>query len=143
MANYSKEEIKSFEEKDLRISKLSLLRDVISKVNDLDELKERLDEVKDVVSNLVKFTYNGSACVSTQAAKSIDWIDIAANCGLILPDETNIKILDLIYSEYKTKTKENIRPQEILCHILDRFGRYPKEKESILTVIESLIKNER
>lgn len=145
MAKYSEAEKKAFREKDLRISKLSLLKVCIDKVSDLEELDDKKDEIKSIVSDFLDFVYkNGSTVGVPQPTDSIDWPKIAEGLDFAAPNETNIKVLNDILSEYKKESqKANDNPSaaaaEILQWSMKHYHRYPTRKASGKQVIDNLV----
>ncbi len=144
MGGYSKEDRDEFKAKDRRISRLATIRDCISKLGDFDELLARKQEVTEVSEYLVQYVYNGlengaaSSDVATGTEEAINWEEVAGYGGLAIPNEVNVKILNLIIDELRKADKAVPTPTELLTHIIDRFGSYPTNKVSVDKVVKSL-----
>lgn len=137
MSNYSKEEIKSFEQKDLRISKLAILKSLIEKCD-----VEAVNEVKpicDLTSEYINYVYGVSvSCVADGKETTIQWGQIAEGLNLAIPNAINIKMLNLLIDEYKKANKASANPSVVLNHVISRFGKYPTKSGGVLKVLESL-----
>jgi len=112
---YTKEEIKNFAEKDLRISKLAIVKSLIEKL--------LLEDVYEV--NKVKVL----------AEKYVDYIYAKRGQVGCVAESTEHKVID----EYKKANKASANPADILVHIINTFGKYPTKTESIEKVVKSFI----
>jgi len=140
---YSKEEIKAFAEKDLRISKLAIVKSLIEKL-DLEDVYE-VSKVTELAEKYIDYVYEErkettkrgfAGCVASNTKP--DWGQIAVGLNLAIPNSQNIKILNQVLGEYKKANKASANPNDVLVHILNTFGKYPSKQESIKTVLESL-----
>jgi len=158
---YSKEEVKAFALKDLRISKLAIVKSLIEKLP-LEEIYD-VNKVKELAEKYVDYVYKerkdkperkettkrgqvasvGDEAKPTSFAdtKQIDWDETAIGLNLAIPNATSIKILNQVADEYKKATKASANPKDILVHIINMFGKYPTKTESVSKVVESF--NER
>ncbi len=145
MSNYSKEEVKAFAEKDLRISKLAIVKSLIEKL-DLEDINE-VGKVTKLAEKYIDYVYakrkdttkRGEAgCVASSTEHKPNWEQVAIGLKLAIPNATNIKILNQVTGEYNKAHKASANPKDILVHILDKFGRYPAKTESVKVVLESL-----
>jgi len=137
MPNYTKEEIKAFEQKDLRIARESILKPLIERL-DLEDV-ENVQKVTEICEKYINYVYNGvngSNVVTIQ--DDIDWEGIAKGLNLAEPNGTNIKILNLIVDEYNKSHKASANPADILSTISNQFGKYPTNKASVPQVLETL-----
>lgn len=147
MANYSKEEIKAFAQKDLRISKLAIVKSLIDKLP-LEEIYD-VNKVEELVERYVDYIYEerkdatkrGNVGCATDSTEQTDWEQIAIGLNLAIPNRQNIKILNQVADEYKKAHKASANPKDILVHILNKFGRYPAKTESVKQIIQSLTEN--
>lgn len=146
MGNYTREEIKSFVEKDLRISKLAIVKSLIEKlpledvceVNKITELSEKyVDYVYEERKETTKRGQAGCVASNTEGTK---WEQIAQGLNLAIPNSQNIKMLNLLLDEYKKAYKASANPDSILVHIINTFGEYPTKTKSVETVLKSLNK---
>lgn len=138
MGNYSKEEIKGFEEKDKRISKLALLKSLIEKLSveeiyDTKTIFELADKYVDYVYDRVK-----PAVCSSKAVAEISWEEVAKEINVTIPNETNIKVLNVLMDEYKTKFKVGVNKATLLSHIIKAHGKYPTNLNSISLILEQI-----
>ena len=150
---YSKEEIKAFAEKDLRITKLAIEKSLIEKLP-LEDVYG-VTKVTELVEKYVDYTYEerrdkperkeatkrGQVASVGDNAERIDWEQIAIGLNLAIPTSQNIKILNQVVDEYKKAYKASANPKDILVHILNTFGKYPHNPESVSKVVQSF--NER
>lgn len=140
---YTKEEIKAFAEKDLRISKLAITKSLIEKSEDIYDVGKvtKLAEkyVDYVYAERKDATKRGKAGCVASDTKQINWEQIATGLNFAIPNATNIKILNQVADEYKKATKANANPNDILIHILNTFGKYPHNPESVEKVVKSLL----
>ena len=141
---YSKEEVKAFAEKDLRISKLAIVKSLIEKLP-LEEIYD-VNKVKELAEKYVDYVYKerkettkrGQVASVGDNAESTKWEQIALGLNLAIPNSQNIKILNQVADEYKKATKASANPKDILVHIINTFGKYPHNPESVSKVVESL-----
>ena len=152
---YSKEEIKAFAQKDLRISKLAIVKSLIEKlpleeiyeVNKVEKLAERY--VDYIYAERKETTKRGQAKPTSYAdvasvgdnTEGTKWEQIAKGLNLAIPNSQNIKILNQVTDEYKKAYKASANPDDILVHIINTFGKYPHNPESVEKVVQSF--NER
>jgi hypothetical protein len=135
---YSKEEIKAFESKDLRIARESILKPLIEKL-DIEDVYN-VPKVTELCEQYIEYVYKGlqngdSVSGVANGEVALDWRQIAEDGKLPEPNETNIKILDLVVGEYKKVNEADINPLELLVRIVERYGTYPTKKESISKVL--------
>ncbi len=138
---YTKDEIKSFQEKDLRISKLAIVKSLIEKSEDIYDV-EKVTELAEKYINYVyaeRSTKGGQAgCVASGAEHKINWEQIAIGLNLAIPTSQNVKILNQVVDEYKKATKASANPKDILVLCINVFGSYPTKTESVNKVVKSL-----
>ena len=136
---YSETEIKAFAEKDLRISKLAIVKSLIEKL--LLEDVCNVKKVTELAEKYVDYVYlkRGEAgCVSSVTKREVDWEQIAVGLNLAIPTSQNVKMLNHLIDEHNKETKASANPKDILTHIIEVFGQYPTKIESVTKVIESL-----
>ena len=161
---YSKEE-------GLVISKLAILKSLIENCSkeDIYEVKKITELVEKYIDYVYKerkkiterkeTTKRGQVASVGDNAKGTEakptsfakWEQIALGLNLAIPNSQNIKILNQIADEYKKATKASANPKEakptssadILVHIMDTFGKYPHNPESVSKVVESLLETEK
>ena len=143
MSTYSKEEIEGFEKKDLRINRVAILKSLIEsgKVG-VNEVKENCE----LAEQYVNFVYNGLQCKTETKqlisnALMVYWIQIARELNIPEPNETNIKILDILWVRYSKEFKLSANPSILLGFIWDKWGKYPTTKESVETVLKHIKQN--
>jgi len=137
MAQYSKEEKQEFRNKDLRISKLAIVKSLIEKLP-LEEIYE-IQKVTELAEKYIDYVYAEHNTKEGQAdSTKPDWEALAIGLKLAIPNTKNIKILNSLWNEYKQVNKASANPSDILFHIISRFGKYPTKQESIKTILESL-----
>jgi len=139
MANYTKEEIAAFEAKDRRISWSGIVQALITsgvfskeEIEDVNYLGGLADRYREYVWNRVSATGVGS-----QAKEEMVWETVAADLNIAIPTQQNIKILDSLMNEYKKVYGSDISMADLLTHIINAFGKYPTNKSSVKTVLES------
>ena len=135
---YSKEEIKSFEAKDLRISKLAIIKKLIEKL-DIEEVQEPENTVFPLVNKYVNYVYEekeNEVKMEDKKEVSISWVQTAEGLSLAIPDATNIKMLDMLSREYNKAHKASINPSDLLSFIMTKFGRYPTKQQNVVKVLE-------
>ena len=150
--SYSPEEIKGFQEKDLRINKVAVIKSLIeSGRNSANEVEENCM----IVEQYVKFIYNvietkEQTKSGTNAKKVINyslWDKVTKDNGLPIPNESEKKILNILWDEYKNKCSNGIKPEDLhpvkLCgKIIKAFGKYPTSKNSISKVMKAINVNQ-
>ena len=140
---YTKDEIKSFQEKDLRISKLAIVKSLIEKSEDIYDV-ERVTELAEKYINYVyaerstSSTKGGQAGCVASGTEQINWELIADGLNLAIPTSQNVKILNQVVDEYKKATKASANPTDILNRCISRFGTYPTKPESVSKVVNNL-----
>ena len=135
MSNYSREEIAGFEAKDLRISKIAILKSLIeSGGNGNAEVEENCK----IVDKYVSYIYGVKPVVcSDKAVAGVDWKAEAEAKEVPIPTPENIKILNLIRDEYKkVNGGAEILPGELLNKIWLARGKYPTKKSSVSLVLK-------
>ncbi len=144
---YSKEEVKAFASKDLRISKLAIVKSLIEKIP-LEDIYE-VDKVTDLTEKYIDYVYRerkettkrGQAgCVVSSTEHKVNWEQIAIGLNLAIPNSQNIKMLNHLIDEHNKATKASANPKDILTHIIGVFGQYPTKTESVTKVLESFLK---
>ena len=134
---YSKEDKEAFRLKDERIAKQALLKSLIEKCDIQDVYDVTL--ICELADKYLQYV-NGVSGNVVATKDSVDWESTAEGLNIVVPNAENIKILDLIVSEYKNQTGDNnIIPANVLTHILKYFGRYPAKQESVSKVVSSLV----
>ena len=148
MGQYSKEEIKVFEDKELRIVRQAILKKLIEKCTDLEEANE-VQKVSELAEKYVNYVYSERQSESKDGAKrgsvgcvaddtKPKWEQVAIGLNLAIPNSQNIKILNQVADEYKKAYKASANSKDILVHIMNTFGAYPTKTESVKKVISSL-----
>lgn len=159
MSNYSKEEIKEFKAKDLRISKLAIVKSLIEKSEDIYDVQK----ITELAENYIDYIYEERrdnteyrdatkrgqvGCVADSTEHKLNWEQLAIGLNLAIPNATNIKILNQVSDEYNkahkasaNSTVAGMSPADILVHILNTFGRYPAKTESVKKIVQSLVEN--
>ena len=153
---YSKEEVKAFAAKDLRISKLAIVKSLIEKLSEEDV--NEVCKVTDLAERYIDYVYEERrdkqerkettkrgqvASVGDNTKHEPNWEQIALGLNLAIPNSQNIKILNQVADEYKKATKASANPKDILVHIINTFGKYPHNPESVSKVVESLLETEK
>jgi len=144
MSNYSPKEIAEFKAKDLRITKLAILKSLIEKL-DLEKIYD-VQEVIELSEKYVGYVYKERSTKGGDA-ECVEWEQIAIGLNLAIPNSQNIKILNQVLDEYKKATKASANPKatksasyaDILVHIINTFGKYPTKTESMSKVVKSLL----
>ena len=142
---YSKEEVKAFASKDLRISKLAIVKSLIEKLP-LEDIYE-VNKVTDLAEKYIDYVYKerkettkrgqtGDVAGSTE--RKVNWEQIAGGLNLAIPNSQNVKMLNHLIDEYKKANKASANPTVILTHIINTFGQYPTKTERVTKVLESL-----
>lgn len=136
---YSKEEIAGFEAKDLRISKLAILKSLIEKL-DMEVVCE-VNKICELTDKYVDFVYNGVKPVvcsdEVTSTNEIDWMKEAETVSVPIPTPENIKILRLVMDEYKQNVSaEGVEPGKLLSIIYKARGKYPTKVSSVPLVLK-------
>ena len=140
MPNYSKDEIEAFNKKDLRINRTAILKSLIeSGRNTADEVKENCE----LANKYVDFIYNGvkPTTVSSKAVAEVSWEEVAKGLNITIPNEINVKVLNVLTDKYKTKFKVGVNKATLLSHITKAHGKYPTNLNSVELIL-GLIKTE-
>jgi hypothetical protein len=135
---YSKEDKEAFKKKDKLNARQSALK--AASVNNEGSQKptnEILDEAKVYYDWLYpdkdKLPINSSGV----------WDKIAEGLNLAIPNKENVKVLNLLLSEYKKLNKASANPSalatEILQHIMSQFGKYPTVEGSVGLILDGLL----
>lgn len=157
MSNYSKEEVKAFAEKDLRISKLAIVKSLIEKlsledvcnVEKITELAEkyvdyvyleRKDATKKEITKEETTKRGQVASVGDNTKHEPNWEQVATGLNFAIPNSQNVKILNQVADEYKKATKANANPADVLVCCIDKFGTYPTKSSSAEKVVKQLLK---
>jgi len=133
VAIYTEKEIKSFAEKDLRISKLAIVKSLIEKLS-LEDIYG-VNKIIDLSEKYIDYVYSERKGDTEMA---IDWAHLAEGLNLAKPNTANIKILNLLLDKYKQVNKASANPSDVITHIFRRFGKYPEKQNSIKIILESL-----
>ena len=137
---YSKEEIEAFRLKDLRISKLAIMKELIRKL-DMEVVNEPDEVLFPLVDKYVKHVYKDMESKdeenSKQEVEAVSWVQLAEGLKLAKPSEQNIKILDAIMAEYKELHKAGINPSSLLKLCVTSYGAYPKKQQSVKSIVET------
>jgi len=137
---YTKEEIKSFAEKDMRISKLAIVKSLIEKLP-LEDVYD-VEKITTLAEKYVNYVYLEHKSVKDDSKRDTkhepNWEQLAIGLNLAVPNSQSIKILNLIMDEYKKAYKASANPKKVLVHILGKFGKYPAKTESVKIVLDSL-----
>jgi len=142
---YSKEEIKAFAEKDLRISKLAIVKSLIEKLK-LEDIYE-VKKVTELVEKYIDYVYaersakRGSVGeVADNTKHQTNWEQLAIGLNLAIPNSQNVKILNQVVDEYKKARKASANPSDVLTCCIERFGTYPTKSSSAEKVVGQLLK---
>lgn len=142
---YSKEEIKVFEDKELRIVRQAILKKLIEVCKQEDVYG--VTKVTELTEEYVNYVYTersdttkrGSVgCATDNTKHKPNWEQIAIGLNLAIPNATNIKMLNLVIDEHKKAHKASANPKDILVHTFKTFGAYPSNPESVKKIIISL-----
>uniref|UniRef100_A0A6H1ZY37 Uncharacterized protein n=1 Tax=viral metagenome TaxID=1070528 RepID=A0A6H1ZY37_9ZZZZ len=144
---YSKEEIKNFADKDLRISKLAILKSLIDNCSE-EEIYE-VKKVTELAERYIDYVYaerkdaikrGQASCVAGDNTEGIKWEQVAQGLNLAKPNAENTKILNRVLDAYKQVNKASANPSDVLVHIVNAFGAYPTKTESVKIILKSLNK---
>lgn len=137
---YSKEEIEAFRLKDLRISKLAIMKELIRKL-DMEVVNEPEEVLFPLVDRYVRHVYKDMESKDEEESKTeveeVSWVQLAEGLKLAIPNQQNIKILDAIMAEYKELHKASANPSSMLKLCITSWGKYPKNKSNNQLVIET------
>lgn len=140
---YTKDEIKAFASKDLRISKLAITKSLIEKSEDI----YAVEKVTNLAERYINYVYEerreatkrGSVgIVADETKHTTNWEQVAVGLNLAIPNAVNIKILNQVLDEYKQANKASANPLDVLTCCMQKFGSYPTKTGSVSKVIESL-----
>ena len=143
---YTKEEIKVFEDKELRIVRQAILKKLIEKckledVYGVDKVTKLAEKYVDYVYKERKETTKRGQVTSVgDDTGQSSWEVLAQGLNLAIPNSQNVKILNQIFDEYKTASKASANPTDILTCCIDKFGTYPTKSSSAEKVVEQLLK---
>ena len=103
-----------------------------------------VNKICGIADKYVSYVYNinenptAIGCVADGSKVTYNWAEIAEGLNLAIPNEENIKILNLLVDEYKKANKASANPSLILSHIMSSFGRYPTNEGSVGIILNSL-----
>jgi hypothetical protein len=138
VANYTKEEIESFNAKDKRIVKQAILKKLIDKL-DMEDVCEPENMLFPLTDRYVNYVYNGvSSGGAITTPEQTDWDKLSKSLDLHLPTGIEVKMLNLIVDGYKNSTGENVNPSDVIKLVIERFGTYPTKQASVEKVINIL-----
>ncbi|MBE3037083.1 MAG: hypothetical protein IMZ70_08410 [Candidatus Atribacteria bacterium] len=146
MGQYSSEEVKAFDKKDLRINRVAILKSLLeSGRNNEEQIKENCE----MANAYVEFVYNGLPDVGVDIGQSvkvlvvpdtvectIDWKVVATDNKLAVPE--NIKVLDRLWDEYKKEYGVGSNPAKLLSDVYGAYHKYPTKMDSIETVLTKI-----
>ena len=144
MANYSKEEIKAFESKDLRINRCAILKSILENQMTMEE-KSKHEEICKLADKYVDYIYEGLSCdkkdepvvCSDKAVLEINWKQEAESVNIPIPNSKNIEILLHILEEYKKNNNgAEIRTDDLLHTVYRKYNKYPTNKASTSKILE-------
>lgn len=130
---YTPEEIAEFKAKDLRITKMAIIKSLIEK-NSLEEVNE-VTKICSVCEKYVDYIYNGiggTKCEEKTNKDEPDWKGIASTSGLPEPNEINIKLFNKVFESTGSS------PQDILIKTWGAYHSYPTSEKSVKKIIEKL-----
>jgi hypothetical protein len=140
---YTEKEIKSFAEKDLRISKLAITKSLIEKSEDIYDVQK----VTELVEKYIDYVYEerttkrGSvSCVADETKHITNWEQLAIGLNLAIPTSQNIKMLNQVADEYKKAHKASANPKNVLNCCMQKFGSYPTKSSSAEKVVKQLLR---
>jgi len=132
---YSKEEIASFEAKDRRISKLAILRDLISRM-DIEDI-QAVNPVTELADKYVNYTYGVVGDDVVTPTKEINWEAEATALSIAqIPNRNEAEILNQILDKYKSTKGAELDAGNLLKIIIDTFGRYPTKQSGIDKILK-------
>lgn len=130
---YSKEEVAAFAAKDRRISKLAILRDLITKM-DLEEVRN-VEPITELADKYVDYVYGVVSNDVVTPSNEIDWEAEAKALSITIPKRDEVKILYQILDKYKCEKGVELNVANLLKTIISTFGRYPTKQSGIDKVI--------
>ena len=134
---YSKEDKEQFRLKDLRINRVALLKSLIeSGRNSANEIKENCEMADEYIAYIYSNKEGSDQC------QNVDWVGIAKELNLDIPNEKNVKALDFCWEQCKKQFKLSANPAILISHIIDKYGRYPTTKSGVETIIKQLKETE-
>ena len=133
MGNYSEQEIKAFAEKDLRITKLAILKELIARL-DMEYVTEPEEMLFPLANKYVKYTYEQMKEEQPDNS-TISWVHLAEGLGLPEPSHLTIKILDAVKAEYKQANREDLNASNLLQFLMKEFGGYPTKQAGVVTIL--------
>jgi hypothetical protein len=146
MGQWTKEEIKAFADKDLRISKLAIVKSLIEKLPledayEVEKITELAEKYIDYVYEERRIAKRGQvASVGDDTKHEPNWEQVAIGLNLAIPNSQNVKILNQILDEYKKAYKASANPKDVLVCCIDKFGTYPTKSSSVEKVVKQLLK---
>lgn len=137
--NYTEEEKQEFRDRDLRIAKESVLKDLIGRL-DLEEIYD-VEKVIALADKYVNYVYEKLNVINLEDKKEVEksWVHIAEGLNLATPNPTNIKALNTIkelLDECQTVNNASVNPSDILNFIMTKFGKYPTNQKGISKIVE-------
>lgn len=136
---YTENEIKAFEKKDVRISRLAVLKSLIESLS-VEEIYE-VEKVSALAEQYVKYVYgDGSSANETLSVVSehpglpvdlVDWVKLAKEQGIAIPNDKSLLVLDTIWSKYKRQYGADEGPTNVLTSIIKKYGKYPTSLNSV------------
>ena len=142
---YSDAEIQEFRSKDLRISRLAILKSLIESCSEEDVYD--VQKVTELAEKYIDYVYaersakRGSVGdVADNVKHTPNWEQLAIGLNLATPNATNIKILNQVLDEYKTAHKASANPKDVLVCCIDRYGTYPTKSSSAEKIVKQLLK---
>ena len=145
MAQYSRDEIKGFEEKDLRISKLAILKSLIEKLPEKEVYNticvcELAEQYIDYVYEKKQVARSDKVATDIYGEKPpIDsWEQAAKMRHYVIPNETNIKVLNLFVDKYEKKFRTSVSKDAVLSHIIIGHGTYPTKSKSVELILSKI-----
>jgi len=141
---YSKEEVIAFEKKDLRITRIAMVKSLIE-TNKHVPTKDEAQNIKELAEEFTKYVYSGfdDGEDSSELPKPIDWQSLARGQAIEVPQVGSLPVLDAIWCEYKSQceTPEQVAQLSpaLLCKtVFEEFGSYPKNTASVGEVVSSI-----
>ena len=147
---YSDVDKQEFRNKDLRISKLAIVKSLIEKCSEEDVYE--VERITELAEKYIDYVYEErrnkserkdatkrgqTGCVASNTKHEPNWEQVAIGLNFAIPNSQNIKILNRVADEYKKAYKANANPKDILVHIMSAFGKYPHNPESASKIVSS------
>lgn len=138
--SYSEAEIKAFAEKDLRISKLAIIKSLIEKL-DSEEIYEPEEKLFPLADRYVNYVYEKINIVKLEAKVEdvINWVTTAESLNLAIPKGNEIKALDTLIDKCKKSNPASANHSALLVHIMNKYGRYPTTQQNVAKVLETYL----